>query len=104
MKKQKTTEIVILEKHIKKCKYKIKKLSGERSIAKVEKQASVERIIRWSNFIVYLLYPGLTVRQFQIFACDEIAAGEYILAADPNIRCYDQQWYTFVYGTSFLLM
>ena len=45
-----------------------------------------------------------SVRQFQIFACDEIAAGEYILAADPNIRCYDQQWYTFVYGTSFLLM
>ena len=57
LKKQKSKETAELEEKLKKCKYKMKKLSSERSIAKAERQASLERIIRWSNFVVYYIVP-----------------------------------------------
>ena len=36
--------------------------------------------------------------------CNEIAPETFILAADPNITCYDEEWYKFVYATSFLFL
>ena len=56
-----------------------------------EKQGSViERSIASIMFVIFLIYPGLTVRIFRIFRCQQLGAnGEWYLNADYSVVCYE---------------
>ena len=55
---------------------------------KLKRNAIKERMFRLVNIIVFLMYPGLSVKIFSIFKCTPVDSGEYYLANDMSIRCY----------------
>ncbi len=42
----------------------------------------------------------MTVRQFQLYSCNQIDTDTFVLSSDNQIQCYTEEWYSFVYGTS----
>ena len=45
--------------------------------------------------VVFLLYPGLTVKCFQMFKCKELDKGRFFLEADLSVSCDDADYYAF---------
>ena len=42
--------------------------------------------------IIFLIYPGLSVKIFTIFKCVELDKGKFYLMQDLSVRCYDSEW------------
>ena len=51
-----------------------------------------ERCVTFIVFVVFLLYPGYTVKIFQMFGCREIDPGMYYLTADISVQCFADEW------------
>ena len=49
------------------------------------------RIFKVVSFLVFLLYPGLSVRLFSWFKCHEVD-GTFYLVADYRIKCFEGDW------------
>jgi hypothetical protein len=56
------------------------------------KRAMIERFGRFVNMIIFLMYPGLSVKIFTIFRCVELDPGEYFLVADLSVKCFSGAW------------
>jgi hypothetical protein len=63
-----------------------------KKIFQAVKDALVEQMGRFINMIVFLIYPGLSVKIFTIFKCIELDKGTYYLMQDLSVRCYDSNW------------
>ena len=59
---------------------------------KMVRDAITEQTGRFINIIVFLIYPGLSVKIFTILKCIELDEGTYYLMQDVSVRCYDSDW------------
>eukprot|EP00942_MAST-04A_sp_MAST-4A-sp1_P012163 g12163.t1 len=58
----------------------------------MQKMAIQQRTIKLINFIVFLMYPGLSVKIFSVFKCVEVDQGRWYLANDMGIECFQPYW------------
>ena len=53
-----------------------------------ERRAINQKMLKLINVIVFLMYPGLSVKIFSVFKCVEVDSGEFFLANDMSIQCF----------------
>ena len=53
---------------------------------------ATERMGKFITFVIFFLYPGMSVKIFRVFKCRELDDGEFFLTADMSVRCFEGPW------------
>ena len=59
---------------------------------KFEMQTAKARRDKIITFLVFFLYPGMSVKIFRVFKCRELDNNEFYLSADMSVRCFEGDW------------
>ena len=58
-----------------------------------ERKNAIARMLKYFNLVLFVVYPGLTVRIFRLFKCEAVMGGaSTVLEADPSIVCGEDDW------------
>ena len=72
---------------------KLKKSGNVEENLKAERKSAVSRMLKYFNLVLFIVYPGLTVRIFRLFKCQPVLSDKtYVMEASPDIVCYDEEW------------
>ena len=80
------------------CLYEILRTKcAKKGQKRIVKEAIHQTVIRMANIIVFLMYPGLSVKIFSIFKCVEVDQGIYYLSSDMSVECFTDNWRIYMY-------
>ena len=70
--------------------------ASKRCAKKVDMRTARARRDKIITFVVFFLYPGMSVKIFRVFKCRELDNDEFFLTADMSVRCFEGSWNTYM--------